>query len=56
MYVHFNQNCLEQFETEKFYYTAKRFDLSRMIINEDNYKELHEKERKELRDLGITFL
>ena len=56
MYVHFNQNCLEQFETEKFYYAAKRFDLSRMIINEDNYKELHEKERKELRDLGITFL
>ena len=56
MYVHFNQNCLEQFETEKFYYAAKRFDLSRMITNEGNYKELHEKERKELRDFGITFL
>ena len=56
MYVHFNQNCLEQFDTEIFYCPAKRFDFSRITINEGNHKELNEKERKELRDLGITFL
>ena len=56
MYVHFNQNCLEQFDTENFNGPAKRFDFSRITINEDNHKQLNEKERKELRDLGITFL
>ena len=56
MYMHFNQNCLEQFNTENFYCTAKRFDFSRITKNEDNHKELNKKERKELRDLSITFL
>ena len=56
MYLHFNQNCLEQFDTENFYGPAKRFDFSHITINESNHKELNEKERKELRDLGITYL
>ena len=56
MYVHFNQNCLEQFSTENCYGSVKRFDFSCITINEDNYKELNEKERKDLRDLGIIFL
>ena len=28
MYMHFNQNCLEQFDTENFYGPVKRFDFS----------------------------
>ena len=56
MYVHFNQNRLELFDTESFYGLTKRFDFSRIAINEGNHKELNEKERKELRDLGIKFL
>ena len=38
MDVHFNQNCLELFDTENFYGPAKRFDFSRMTINEDNHR------------------
>ena len=56
VYVHFNQNYLEQFDTENFYGPAKRFDFSRIAINAGSHKELNKKERKELRDLGITFL
>ena len=51
MYVYFNQNCIGQFDTEKFYSPAKRFDFSCKTINEDNYKKLHEKERKETKRL-----
>ena len=54
MHVRFNQDCFEQFNTENFYGRTKRLDISRIIINEDNHKELNEK-RKELRDMGITF-
>ena len=46
MYVHFNQNCLEQFDTENFYNPTKRFDFSRITINEGNHKELNEKKGK----------
>ena len=46
MCVHFNQNCLEQFDTENFHGPTKRFDFSHITINEGNYKELTEKERK----------
>ena len=42
MYVHFNQNCLKQFNTENFYGLAKRFDFSHITINEENYKELND--------------
>ena len=28
MYMHFNQNCHEQFDTENFYGPVKRFDFS----------------------------
>ena len=56
MHVRFNQNCFEQFDAENFYGPTKRFDFSRIAINEDNHKELNEKKRKELRDLGVTFL
>ena len=54
--VHFNQKCLEQFDNEIFYGSAKIFDFSHITINEGNHKELNEKERNEPRDLGITFL
>ena len=47
IYMNFNQNL---------YGSCKRFDVSRITINEDNHKELNEKERNELRDLDITFL
>ena len=56
MYISFNENCFGQFDTEKFYGFGKRFDFIRITINEYNHKDLNEKERKELRDLGITFL
>ena len=55
VHVHFNQNCLEQFDTENFYGSPKRFHFSRIIIHGDNHQELTEKETKQLRDLGITF-
>ena len=50
------KTAFEQLDTENFYNPTKRFDFSRITINEGNHKELNEKERKELRDLGITFL
>lgn len=56
MYVHLNQNCLEQFDTENFCGPTKRFYFSHITIKEDNHKELNEKEKKQLRDLGIKFL
>ena len=56
MQVHFNQNYPEQFDTENFYGPAKRFNFNPIKINENNHKELNIKERKEPRDLGITFL
>ena len=46
MYVHFNQNLLEQFDTETFDNPTKRFDFSRITINEGNHKELNEKKGK----------
>ena len=51
MHISFNENCFGQFDTEKFYGLGKRFDFSRIAINEYNHKDLNEKERKELRDL-----
>ena len=49
MYVHFNQNCLKQLDTENF--PAKRLDVSRITINKDNYKELNEKRHERTKRL-----
>ena len=52
----FNKNSYEQFDTENFHDQAKRFGFSRIMMNEGNHEELNKKEKKKLRDLGITFL
>ena len=54
IYVHFNQNCLEQFDTENFYGPAKRFDFSRITINEDNHKELNGKTKRLKHNIFVT--
>ena len=49
MYVHFNQNCLEQLDSENF--PAKRLDVSCITINKHNYKELNEKRQERTKRL-----
>lgn len=53
MYVHFNQNALNSLvpPTENFYGSAKRFDFSRITINEENYKQLNKKRKERTKKL-----
>ena len=46
MHVRFNQDCFEQFKAENFCGPTKRLGISRIIINEDNHKELNEKKER----------
>ena len=56
MHVRFNQNCFEQFDAENFYGPTKRFDFSRIAINEDNHKELNEKKKERTKRFGCNIL
>ena len=38
LYMHFNLNCLEQFDNANFYGPTERFDVSRLTVNENNHK------------------
>lgn len=56
MYIHFNQKCLENFDSEKHYGPGSRFDYRRVQVNKETQDTLKESEKKFLTDLGVTFL
>lgn len=56
MYVHFNAQCLESFDTEIIYGIARKFDFSRITIDKENQQKLNVDERILLEDLQVRFL
>ena len=53
MYIHFNQKCLEN--SENFYGPSKRFDYSRITIDDKTKEKLNKSEVALLKNLGIKF-
>ena len=56
MYLHFNVECLEAFDSETFYGAGTRFDYSQIKIDKDNQKDLNSQEKKMLKSLNVVFL
>ena len=53
MYVHFNQKCLENSDSETFYGPSKSFDYSKITIDDKTKEKLNKSETALLKDLGI---
>ena len=55
MYIHFNQKCLENSDSENFYGPSKSFDYSRITIDDKTKGKLNKSEVALLKNLGIKF-
>ena len=53
MYIHFNEKCLETFDSENFYGPGSHFDYSRIQIDEQVKSKLNDSEKHLLLGLGI---
>jgi len=56
MYVHFNQKCLEMFDTANHYGPGNSFDFGRIEVDKTTKDKLNNAERALLDQLGVTFL
>lgn len=56
MYIHFNQKCLETFDSENSYGPGNRFDYNRVEVHNSTQTKLQEAERMFLIQLGVKFL
>lgn len=54
MYVHFNQKCLENSDSENFYGPSKSFDYSRIKIDDKTKEKLNKTEKVLLKSLGMS--
>ena len=56
LYIHFNQKCLEAFDSKNFYGPGHQFDFKRIKVDKTTQEKLKDAERGLLNKLGVTFL
>ena len=55
IYLHFENNCLQNFDSENHYEPSQSFDYSRITVNQKCKAQLSEVENKFLIGLGLNF-
>ena len=55
MYLHFEKNCLQNFDSENHYRPSQSFDYSRITVDQKYEDQLFEAENRFLIGLGLNF-
>ena len=55
MYIHFNQTCLEAFDSKNFYRSGRHFNFKRVTVDKSTHEKLTKSEGDLLIQLEVTF-
>ena len=55
-YIHFDKDCLKQYQTSEFYGSGNGFNFSRITADRDVQIDLNDTEKKYLVNIGFTIM
>ena len=55
-YIHFDEDCLKQYDTSEFYGPGNGFDFSRITVDRDVQNDLNDTAKKYLGNIGVTIM
>ena len=55
-YIHFDEDCLKQYDASDFYGPANGFNFSRITVDRDVQNDLNDTEKKYLGSIGVTIM